>query len=116
MLLAKALKDFIEYHEIDNQSRYTLRNYHRYVGPFVEWLASGTPVVALAGTAPAEVVRPGLGRVAEPTPAALAEACEAMLDLASSAEVAADCRAAAWTWDWRTAIVPRLLRLYHHQL
>ncbi len=40
MLLTKALKDFIEYHEIDNQSRYTLRNYHRYVGPFVEWLAS----------------------------------------------------------------------------
>ena len=40
MLLEKAFKDFIEYHEIDNQSEYTLRNYHRYVGPFVEWLQS----------------------------------------------------------------------------
>ena len=40
MLLEKAFKDFIEYHEIDNQSEYTLRNYRRYVGPFVEWLQS----------------------------------------------------------------------------
>lgn len=40
MLLTKALKDFIEFHEIDNQSEYTLRNYHRYLEPFVEWLQS----------------------------------------------------------------------------
>src|SRR5690242_19927162 len=38
MLLEKAMKDFIEFHEIDNQSQYTIKNYRRYVGPFVEWL------------------------------------------------------------------------------
>ncbi len=38
MLLIKALKDFLEFHEIDNQSQYTLRNYRRFVGSFVEWL------------------------------------------------------------------------------
>src|SRR5947209_456065 len=38
MLLERAFKDFIEFHEIDNQSQYTIRNYRRYIGPFVEWL------------------------------------------------------------------------------
>jgi len=38
MLLTKALKDFLEFHRIDNQSEYTLRNYRLYVGAFVEWL------------------------------------------------------------------------------
>jgi site-specific recombinase XerD len=38
MLLTKAMKDFIEFHEIDNQSQYTLRNYRSYVGAFVGWL------------------------------------------------------------------------------
>jgi hypothetical protein len=31
MLLEKALKDFIEFHEVGNQSRYTIRNYRDYV-------------------------------------------------------------------------------------
>ena len=38
MLLTQAMKDFMEFHEIDNQSQYTLRNYRLYVGSFVEWL------------------------------------------------------------------------------
>ena len=84
----------------------------------VESLASGTPVVALGADGPAEIVRPGVG-VTVPSPATaagLADACEAAVDLASEPGVAADCRAAAWTWDWSTAIIPRLLRLYHHQV
>ena len=40
MLLEKALKDFLEFHEVGNQSRYTIRNYRDYVGSFVEWLKS----------------------------------------------------------------------------
>jgi glycosyltransferase involved in cell wall biosynthesis len=84
--------------------------------PLVESLASGTPIVALDRGGPAEVVEQGVGLVCRPTAAGLAAACEEAVELAGSAEVAADCRAAAWTWDWRTAIVPRLLRLYHHQL
>ncbi len=39
MKLERAFKDFLEFHEIDNQSQYTVRNYRRYVGPFVEWLS-----------------------------------------------------------------------------
>lgn len=38
MRLERAFRDFIEFHEIDNQSQYTVRNYRRYVGSFVEWL------------------------------------------------------------------------------
>jgi site-specific recombinase XerD len=49
MLLTKALKDFIEFHEIDNQSRLTVRNYRRYVGPFVEWLPSEHGVTNTGG-------------------------------------------------------------------
>jgi integrase/recombinase XerD len=40
MLLVKAVKDFIEFHEVGNQSRYTIRNYRDCVGSFVEWLKS----------------------------------------------------------------------------
>jgi site-specific recombinase XerD len=38
MLLERAFEDFIEYHEIDNQSRYTIRNYRECIGSFIEWL------------------------------------------------------------------------------
>ena len=82
----------------------------------IESLASGTPIVALDGGGPAEIVRPGLGFTSGRTAAGLADACEAAVELAQHPGVPADCRAAAWTWDWATAIVPRLLRLYHHQV
>ena len=38
MQLERAFKDFMEVHEIDNQSQFTLSNYRRYVGAFIEWL------------------------------------------------------------------------------
>jgi site-specific recombinase XerD len=40
MLLARALKDFLDVHQIDNQSGYTLRNYRMYVSAFIAWLES----------------------------------------------------------------------------
>src|ERR1700693_1365507 len=49
MKLERALKDFLEFHEIDNQSQYTVRNYRRYVGPFVEWLSIEHGVVDTSG-------------------------------------------------------------------
>ena len=38
MLLTKALKDFLEMHQIDNQSHYTIRNYRDHLTAFIEWL------------------------------------------------------------------------------
>jgi hypothetical protein len=35
MRLEKALRDFLEVHEVDNQSQNTIKNYRRYVGPFI---------------------------------------------------------------------------------
>jgi glycosyltransferase involved in cell wall biosynthesis len=79
---------------------------------YVEALACGTPVVGLDRGGPAEIIRPGIGASAQPTPESVAEACEVALDLAARPDIAADCRAAARAWDWKTAIVPRLLDLY----
>ncbi|MFL6203971.1 MAG: glycosyltransferase family 4 protein [Acidimicrobiales bacterium] len=81
---------------------------------YVEALACGTPVVGLDRGGPAEIIRPGIGAAAQPTPESVAEACELALGLAARPDIAADCRAAAREWDWKTAIVPRLLDLYQH--
>lgn len=79
----------------------------------VESLASGTPIVVLAGGGgPTEIVRPGLGVVSEPSPESLADACEQTLDLAATAGVAEACRTAAARYDWQTGIVPRLEEIY----
>lgn len=40
MDIRKALQDFIQFHEIENQSQYTIRNYRRFITPFVDWLQS----------------------------------------------------------------------------
>lgn len=79
---------------------------------FVESLACGTPIVGLDRGGPAEIIRPGIGASAQPDAPSVAEACEVALDLAAQPGIAADCRSAARAWDWKTAIVPRLLELY----
>src|SRR5436853_1862856 len=45
MDIQKALHDFIQFHEIENQSQYTIRNYRRFVTPFVDWLRSEQAVL-----------------------------------------------------------------------
>ena len=45
MQLERAFRDFIEVHEIDNQSFYTIRNYRRYIGAFLKWLQSEHTIV-----------------------------------------------------------------------
>jgi glycosyltransferase involved in cell wall biosynthesis len=79
---------------------------------FVESLACGTPIVGLDRGGPAEIIRTGIGAAAQPDAASVAAACETALDLAAQPGIAADCRAAARAWDWKTSVVPRLLELY----
>jgi phosphatidylinositol alpha-mannosyltransferase len=80
----------------------------------VESLACGTPVVTLAEGGPAELATPGVGfQAVERTAAALADACEAALDLAATgAEAVEACRAAAARHDWRSGVVPKLEAAY----
>jgi phosphatidylinositol alpha-mannosyltransferase len=79
----------------------------------VESLASGTPIVVLSGGGgPTEIVRPGLGTLADPTSSSLADACEQALELAATPGVDHACRAAAMRYDWSTSIVPQIERIY----
>jgi glycosyltransferase involved in cell wall biosynthesis len=79
----------------------------------VESLACGTPVVALAaGGGPADIVTPGTGVLAEATAEGLASACGEALDLAADRDTVERCREASRSWDWDTAIVPRLEEVY----
>ena len=79
----------------------------------LESLACGTPIVACTdGGGSGDLVRPGVGEICEPTVTALAEACRAALDLSQDPGVADACRAAAAPFDWSTAIVPAMERLY----
>jgi glycosyltransferase involved in cell wall biosynthesis len=79
----------------------------------VESLACGTPIVALAdGGGPAEIVQEGVGFRSGETPAALADACAAAIDLVTFPNTTTACRDAAAAYDWRTAIVPQLERIY----
>jgi phosphatidylinositol alpha-mannosyltransferase len=86
----------------------------------VESLASGTPVVAIAGSGgPVEIVQPGIGVLAQdPSPAALANACLEALSLAARGDATRDaCRHEAVSkYSWGTAIVPRLERIYRAEL
>jgi phosphatidylinositol alpha-mannosyltransferase len=70
----------------------------------VEALAAGTPVVAAASGAAAEIVTPAVGRLFEPDDRdALVAALEKVLELDVAPE---QCRAHARQWDW-SAIGPR---------
>jgi phosphatidylinositol alpha-mannosyltransferase len=79
----------------------------------LESLACGTPIVASTdGGGSGDLVQPGVGEISEPTAPALAEACEAALERSQAAGVTEACRAAAAPFDWSSAIVPALERLY----
>jgi phosphatidylinositol alpha-mannosyltransferase len=78
----------------------------------VESLACGTPVVTLKTGGAAELISPGVGAVADETPASLADACERALELAGLPETASRCRAGAEPHDWRRGVIPRLERIY----
>jgi glycosyltransferase involved in cell wall biosynthesis len=78
----------------------------------VESLACGTPVVALDEGGPRDIVRPGIGVLAREDVDGLAAACAEAIELAADPATAERCRGAAATWDWRTAIVPRLEQVY----
>ena len=78
----------------------------------VESLACGTPIVALDEGGPGEIVQPGIGVRALPTPEGLADACAEALDLAAEPDIATVCRAHSERYDWRTAIVPALEAVY----
>lgn len=79
----------------------------------VESLACGTPIVALAdGGGPAEIVRPGVGSLSGSTPAELAEACAAAIELARLPDTVDACRAISEQHDWQRAVAPRIERIY----
>jgi glycosyltransferase involved in cell wall biosynthesis len=78
----------------------------------VESLACGTPVVALNQGGPLDIVQPGIGVLCDETAEDLARACEEALDLAAQHDIVERCRDAAMAWDWRTAIVPEMERIY----
>jgi phosphatidylinositol alpha-mannosyltransferase len=78
----------------------------------VESLACGTPIVTLDSGGAAELVQDGVGFRSTPSAHDLADACEAALELAGDAGVAAACREVALGYDWRAAVVPRLEAIY----
>ncbi len=78
-----------------------------------ESLAAGTPVVALRdGSGPRDIVSPGTGLLSGGSVTELAEACRQVLSLAQRPGTAYACRRRAMAFDWRTAIVPQLERVY----
>lgn len=80
----------------------------------VESLASGTPAVVLAdGGGPAEIVDDArLGRRSAATAEDLARACAESLEVAQQPGTAAACRERASAYDWDSAVVPALERVY----
>lgn len=78
----------------------------------VESLACGTPVVALDAGGPRDIVRPGIGELAQDDPEHLADACAAVIELATDPGTTDRCREASLAWDWRTAVVPAMERIY----
>ena len=78
----------------------------------LESLACGTPVVTLDDAGPAELITPGIGAKAAPTPASLAAACDQALELSQERGIGERCRAAAEPHDWKRGVVPRLERIY----
>ena len=86
----------------------------------VESLASGTPVVAIAGSGgPVEIVQPGIGVLArDQTPEALANAClEALVARGRGRRDPRRLPARSGDkYSWETAIVPRLEQIYRGEL
>ena len=79
----------------------------------LESLACGTPVVACEdGGGTADLIHPGIGAMADPSPDSLAAACRYALSLAELGDTVAACRAQASGFDWSASIVPKLERLY----
>lgn len=79
----------------------------------IESWACGTPVVVLRDSGgPAEIVHDGVGVLSDATPEALADALARGIDLATDSGTAERCRAEATRYDWRTAVVPAMERVY----
>ena len=78
----------------------------------LESLACGTPVVTLSHTAPAELFGPDVGVACEPTPEALADACDRAIEMSMRPDIVEACRATASPHDWRTSVVPRIEEIY----
>lgn len=79
----------------------------------VESLACGTPVVVLDdGWGPSDIVTDGTGTRAQGTAEGVAAAVQAAIELLADPHTPARCRAAGETYDWRTAVVPRLEEVY----
>lgn len=79
----------------------------------LESLASGTPaVVNDDGMGPAQLVDDDVGRRSAATADALAEACAAVIELASRPETTIRCRERAADYDWDDVVVPRIIEVY----
>lgn len=79
----------------------------------LESLSCGTPVVArVDGGGPGELVTGEVGRLADGNAPGLARACAAALELSRRSECARACRDRAAGYDWRQAIVPRMVAVY----
>lgn len=79
----------------------------------LESLSCGTPVVArVDGGGPGELVTGEVGRLADGDAPGLAQACAAALELSQRPECARACRERAAGYDWRQAIVPRMVAVY----
>jgi glycosyltransferase involved in cell wall biosynthesis len=74
----------------------------------VESLATGTPVVAMAAGGPAEIVTDDrIGRLAQPRdPQSLADAINAVIDVAAVPGTPRACAEHARRWDWKQSIGP----------
>jgi glycosyltransferase involved in cell wall biosynthesis len=78
----------------------------------VESLACGTPVLALDQGGPRDIVTPDVGRLVDEDEEELAAGLLDALDLSTKPAGVDACRTASLAWDWRTAVVPHLERLY----
>ena len=79
----------------------------------VESLACGTPAVVLDdGWGPSGIVSDGTGVRAEANPESVAAAVRCALDLAREPQTVERCRAVGASYDWATAVVPRLEEVY----
>ncbi len=79
----------------------------------VESMACGTPVVARDDAGgPSDIVTTETGVLCPGSPASLATALQAALDLSCRPGTVAACRDRAAGFDWRQVVVPRLEELY----
>jgi glycosyltransferase involved in cell wall biosynthesis len=79
----------------------------------LESLACGTPVVAVDDACgPADLVGPDVGVVCAADAVSLAKACDTVLRMSRQHGIEDSCRRVATAYDWSSAIVPRMERLY----